>query len=43
MQNCVLELGRIIDLLQSQVMEINFQAGMLQSFELAITLMLHPR
>ncbi len=43
MQNRVLELGRIIDLLQCQVMEINLHAGMFQGFELAITFMLHPR
>ncbi len=43
MQNSVLEFGRIIDLLQSQVMEIYLHAGVFQGFELAITLMLHPR
>lgn len=43
MQNRVLELVRIIDLLQCQVMEVNLHAGMFQGFEQAITLMLHPR
>ena len=43
MQNRVLESGRVIDQLQSQVMEIYLHAGMFQGFELAITLMLHTR